>query len=51
VPWPSSANSNGIHWDANATSQQQRAKHKEEIIGLVLRQVVEIERLSGNKAW
>src|SRR4029450_6879835 len=45
VPWPSSANSNGIHWYTNATSQQQRAKHKEKLIGLVLCQVIEIENL------
>src|SRR5262245_44366556 len=45
VPWPSLANSNGIHRDANATPQQQRAKHKEKLICLVLRQVVEIENL------
>src|SRR5215470_7853936 len=35
----SSANGNGIHRDANATPQQQRAQYKEKLIGLVLRQV------------
>src|SRR5437016_7344352 len=45
IQWPSSANSNGIHWYANATPQQQWAKHKEKFIGLVLGQVVQIENL------
>src|SRR5262245_16055732 len=45
IQWPSSANSNGIYWYANATSQQQGAEHKEKLIGLVLRQVVQVEHL------
>ena len=41
----SSANSNGIHWYANATPQQQRTKHEEKLIGLVLRQLIQVENL------
>src|SRR5712691_12967406 len=45
MQWPSSANSNGIHWYANATPQQQRTKHEEKFIGLVLRQLIQVENL------
>src|SRR5215813_6901536 len=45
MQWPSSANSNGIHWYANATPQQQGTEHEEKLIGLVLCQVIQVENL------